>query len=349
MPTLLGIRRTSRRKLPGDQQRDRRRRGSIVRSNRTEVRPLELVDISRCVLLGEPDRQNRVHTLSGLDRGTTSRLHVVSALRAGVPVRRLSFVLAVRTGRRVVALASARQRAGRQSWELAYLLVAPGAEDHLPALLEAVSQMVASHGGEKVFARLLRNDPLVDAARHGGFFPRVPETLYVKANNQPDDAPQRRQGEQPVLHRKSRVNDHELFRLYNAATPSEVRYAVGMTFDQWRASQERFGGTLREFVLPEEERVRAWLGVATRSGYGVLSAVAHPDHEHHLPDVVGFGLSNLTSTGTIYCLVPEYQVALQRVLTDNGFLPVSDYVTLVKTMTASAREGRRVRVAAPIV
>ena len=80
-----------------------------------------------------------------------------------------------------------------------------------------------------------------------------------------------------------------------------------------------------------------------RSGVGQLAATVHPDNEDSLGPVVDFGLDQLKGTRAVYCLVPEYQVALQRVLTDRGFEPVSEYVTLVKKLAVIAKEKAHAR------
>ena len=89
--------------------------------------------------------------------------------------------------------------------------------------------------------------------------------------------------------------------------------------------------------------LRGWLRTGQRSGVGQLAATVHPDNEDSLGPVVDFGLDQLKRSQPVYCLVPEYEVALQRVLMDRGFEPVSEYVTLVKTIAVAAKENAHAR------
>ena len=219
-----------------------------------------------------------------------------------------------------------------------------GLETHIPDLLESVSRRVAASGGEKVFARLLREDPLVDIARLGGFYPCVAELLY-KGPARRDKGAHEVFPETAATHLRTReqVDQFDLFRLYNASTPSEIRHVFAITLDQWRAGQEQYGGRCQEFVLESGSGLRGWLMSGQRSGVGQLAATVHPDNEDSLGPVVDFGLDQLKGTRAVYCLVPEYQVALQRVLTDRGFEPVSEYVTLVKKLAVIAKEKAHAR------
>ncbi len=236
----------------------------------------------------------------------------------------------------------------------------PGEESHLSELLETVSREAGACGAERVFMRLRRGDPLADVARRSGFFPRIPEVLYkyivslpnrytvsLPNRGEPGDtgsssdlAPQ----DGSLTLRKAKSSDeHGLFRLYNAATPPEIRYSVGMTLEQWAASQEHCSGRCEEYVLDDDESPKASLKVARKSGTGQLMVVAHPGYETHLPWIVSFGLEQLGKVKAVLCLVSEHQVSLQRALAERGFSPASDYITLVKSMAIKAKQDARVR------
>ena len=224
------------------------------------------------------------------------------------------------------------------------MLLGEGLETKIPDLLESVSRRVAASGGEKVFARLLREDPLVDIARLGGFYPCIDELLY-KSPARRDKGAHEVLPETAATHLRTRrqVDQFDLFRLYNASTPSEIRHVFAITLDQWRAGQEQFAGRCQEFVLEDWGGLRGWLRTGQRSGVGQLAATVHPDNEDSLGPVVDFGLDRLKRSQPVYSLVPEYEVALQRVLTDRGFEPVSEYVTLVNKIAVAAKESAHAR------
>ena len=203
-----------------------------------------------------------------------------------------------------------------------------------------------SEGAEKVFIRTLREDPLVDAARVSGYFPRLPEVLYTRVSEHRSS--NAATDNDASITPKSPVEEHDLFRLYNATTPSEVRYGIGMTIDQWQASRERPRGKLHEYVWrSEDHHVAGWILIARKGNEGYLSVTVHPDFESNTEALVDYALERLKGVKSLYAVVPEYQVALKRVLEERGFTATSDLVTLVKSTTISVTDSTRSRVAAP--
>ena len=148
------------------------------------------------------------------------------------------------------------------------------------------------------------------------------------------------------LREKSDSDDYALFRLYSAATPSEVRYTVGMSFDQFMASREPGQRGCQELLLDHNGSVGGTLRIMKRSQVGQLVITIHPATENCLPSILDIGLSQLSKLESIHCLVPEYQIALQRALSDKGFQPEADYITLVKSMTVKVKQDVRVGAAA---
>lgn len=311
------------------------------------VRPLNPFDIIRCTLLDEPERLNRAHTLGNIAREGSFALSLIDASRKGMSPKGKSASIAITEGVKVCGVASGRQRYGPQSWEITHLYLGSNADSQLLKLLDNISQVAGAHRSERVYLRLHREDPLLDVARQSGFFPRIPEVLFQGSPTSAVNS----NGSDVSYHIRGRMqqDDHDLFRLYNAATPSEVRYAVGMTLEQWSSSQEPIKGDLQEFVLVKEDAVRGSLRIGKRSGVGLIQATVHPDDSSEISHLVDFGLSQLGAVKTVYCLVPEFQVDLQNVLKLRGFGEVADYVTLVKTMTVRALQKECYRVAVPTI
>ena len=316
-----------------------------LRHKATAVRPLNPLDVCRYALLGEPGGSERAYTLGSLRKEKLPTFETVSVSRAGLSPRGRRCACVWHRGSRVIGLATAGRRSGPQSWEITHLFLEPGIDSPDPELLDEVSRQVASHGGKRIFLRLRHDDPLVDAARLSGFFPCVPEVLYKGMPRQgeggghafPNDASR-------SLRRKQPRDDYDIFRLYCAATPSEVRAVSGMTFDQWAASREQGRGRSQEFVSDKNGEVSAWLRCTRQWGTAQLEVMVHPDHEPGMGSVVDFGLERLRGSKAVYCLAPRYQTALQRILEYRGFEASSEYVTVVKSMVVDAKEDARVRV-----
>ena len=273
--------------------------------------------------------------------------------RAGLSLPRQGYGWALCNRSRVIALAIVRQRSGPQSWEVTQLFSDPrtGTDHQLADLLEKLSGTAASHGGERVFLRLRSDDPLIDVARLSGYFPCVAEVLHKgmplrRGHSEASGAAA--EEEAPLPRKKTRADHHGLFRLYNAATPQEVRSSSAMTFNQWSASHEHTSGRWREFVVETDSAITGWVGTLRRVRTGQMSTVVHPDDDRSLDSIVDFGLRRLGGAKAVYCLVPEYQVAFRSVLAQRGFNEVASYITLVKsTVSTVKKEGtHRVRVGA---
>ncbi len=311
------------------------------------IRPLDPLDFVRCAFLSSSEKSNRAYTLANLGNEKAFSFSLIEASRAGLLLRGKGCAWVWGHGNKVAGLVAARHRSGPKSWEITQIILGADGEGILPDLLEKVSQTAASNGGERVFLRLLRDDPLVDVARRGGFFPTIPEILYrglpQSFPGKTDDRKASSNEPSSPLREKTQSDDYDLFRLYNTATPSEVRQVVGMTFDQWSASREPARGRCKESVLSRDGSATGWLRTFDQSNVGHLEAMVNPNEERSLESIVDFGLRQLEGTRSVYCLVPEYQVAFQSVLARRGFQAVSDYITLVKSNTIRVREEARAR------
>lgn len=303
------------------------------------VRRLGPLSTAICLLTGRPSGSNRAYTLGSLEPDKSRGLSFAETVPTAFPPRRgrswLSF-----EGRRPIALVTAAPRSHAQSWELRQVLIEQGAEERLPALLESVSRTAASRGAKRVFLRLDRDDPAVDSARQSGFFPCFQETLFKGSPLRQTD------GSLGSLKKKEARHDYDLFRLYNATTPADVRSTVGMTFDAWRASAERFPGRSTEFVMESADQVIGWVRYVRRSSTGALSAVFHPSAKEGLVSAIEFALRRLSGASTVYCLVPEFQVALGRALADYHFDAVCEFEVLVGTAVIPAEQKVRTKATA---
>ena len=310
----------------------------------TMIRRLGPLDLIRCALLSGLEKLNRANTLSSLVAEKSSSLSQAEMSRAGLSLRGKGSAWVRYEGNRMTGLVAARQRSGPKSWEITQLFAGEGREEALSDLLERVSQSAASGGAERVFVRLLREDPIVYVARRGGFFPSVPEVLLRGAGESPAPA----NGVQAASLREiTQADSHEVFRLYNATTPPEIRRVAGMTYGQWLDSREPAPDRPREFALSREGRLTGWLRVGRRSGVGHLAAMAVTEEERGVEVMTDFGLGQLKDAGRVYCLAPEYQVGLLGLLDRRGFKPVAEHISMVKTLAIASDEEARVRVAMP--
>ena len=297
----------------------------------------------RCALVGDKGMRNHAFTLSELSHSRSFGVSILELSRKRFSPRAKDAAWVWSEGRHVLGVASVRPRAGLKSWEVANLYLDSPSRMPVADLLEQLSASAVSQGAERIFLRLQQDDEVVSSARLSGFFPLTPETLYrglplSEGRDQASifDADSR-------LRKKEKPDEYGLFRLHNIATPAEVRALTGMTFDQWTASHEPSPGPRDERVFEGEAAIRGWLGTAQRSSTGNLSTMLHPDDEAVMEDIVAAGLRRLSSTKTVFCVVPEYQYALRRALEEQGFQPKGEFITLVKSTAKTVRDSKLVR------
>ena len=305
------------------------------------IRSLQLLDLARWTVRPLKN-SSRVYTLDSLcnqGSSTLSRLEVIGLVSP--PKNRGACSLVWLHDGDFLGLASARRRSGPGTWEFAQLVLDSDHTHGSVDLLRQVWQAVARRGGERIFIRLRRDDPLVNDCRLTGFVKSTRELLYKGRRRSTSNS------SSVHLRRRKASDEYGLFRLYNASTPSEVRSIVGMTFEQWRSSLERSRRRSREFVYEKDGQVRGSLRAIQHSGATMLSIMSHPDLNSSTEALLDFGLERLASTDAVYCLIAQHQVQVERLLFQRGFEVAGDYVTFVRSMVATAR-SERARGAIPV-
>ncbi len=98
-----------------------------------------------------------------------------------------------------------------------------------------------------------------------------------------------------------------------------------------------------------DDGIAGWLRYSRRRSFGLIEAATRPERRHGLGPMVEMGLLDMGKGTEVHCLVPEYQAELQSLLVDKGFRAVTDYVTLVKSLTVKTFEKSRLRATVPSV
>ena len=303
----------------------------------SNVRRLEPQDVLRCFVIGAGEMSSLALPLLEMGRSQSFRLPILRLSRRHLWPRYEDSVWVWTDGGRPLGIASVRPRSGDKSWELSHLFADANHETSIQDLLEAATRASASQGAERVFLRLSAESDTVPVARRAGFFPGFRETLY---SGRPDPS-QIGHGLFDVdsrLRTRLDKDDHDLFRIYNAATPVRVRQLVGMTLVQWRASRERRPGRRQERVFEIDGSVRGLLETSLSFGTGILALSIHPDYTALTPDVVDAGLKILSRASTILVMAPEYAPAISDALEARGLRAVGEFATLVNTTAQMVRE-----------
>jgi hypothetical protein len=136
------------------------------------------------------------------------------------------------TRRHLEGLASARQRGGRQAWEIDCLIDATADQTATATLLDRAVADVGRCGGEKLFIRLAAGSALLPEVREAGFLSYREEVLYARVGVASDEG-------DPALRVMNPSDSYPAYRLYNVTTPESVRRLEAATFGEWHAAQER--------------------------------------------------------------------------------------------------------------
>ena len=321
-------------------------------------------DALRCLLSNTPSGPNLA---SPEGKFTPQRLPLsFDLLKEAFSPRNERCTLVRWDGLGVRALASATMRAGPRAWEVDRLyvagkdpvysktpgsmgsalegevagLVTPECERELVELLEGLSRYAGSMGAERVFLRIPFGSPLAQIARRTGFFPYFNESLLQGGGRSNQWSRGGKLGMRPRFSHE----EHEVFQLYSASTPGQLRVGLGMTFHQWRDSRDGRGPQLWEEVYVRDGKIRAWLGLdsprlstlwrSLGSEPVLMRLMVHPDEVDVLPVLLDHALAR---AGDQIWLVPGYQEVLKKLLIHRGFKEVAHYSMLIKTTAAEVK------------
>ena len=297
------------------------------------VRPLSPFDLVRSVLSGYLNTGNRAFTLDHIGQFTRPSVRVLMEVsELATTLCRSSRICLVDieedTDTSIVAL---RCRPGLKNWEVTHLYLQGDETSNLSSLLDQVGVSCLSYGAERVFLRLRRDELLFQECQRGGFFPCHNERLYIgRHKNNKEYATT---GIRP----RESADEFPLFQLHNMSTPSNIRHVTGMTFEQWRSSQETYMGRVEQYVFERDGIIRGCMEARLRLNSGQISLLVHPGEEATIHLLIRFILNRMRGVKDVACLVPEYDTNLKRALENEGFENGPEFTILVNSMTSSVR------------
>src|SRR5262249_11384755 len=133
---------------------------------------------------------------------------------------------------------------------------------------------------------------------------------------------------------------HARFQLYNRAIPVGAREGLGMTLEEWAATQERrwAGRGAREYVACEDGQVRGVLHVGKRQ----FAMLVEPGHDTAADALLSAASARLPS-GPALTLAPECAGTPTSMLRAHGFEPGDSYMLHVLRNAEPIREVARAR------
>ena len=238
-------------------------------------------------------------------------------------------------------LSSARNRSLSSAWEINHLLLDEQDVSCCSSLLERLTVKGGELGVQRIFLRLPAESPLLAAAKEVGFAPYMTEYLHFRERREGKAASD---GTSALFspRRKQAGDDYRLFDLYQKCVPVSIRRVEGMTFKEWQATRERGAGT--EWVFEKEGSLVGWLGVKAGRHVGQFEIMAVPEGEWQ--QIIEYGLMSLDGCRYLYCLAPEFEAELLRLLEERGFSQVAKYSALAKELVIRERQPGLIPVSA---
>lgn len=221
-------------------------------------------------------------------------------------------------------------------WKIDCLQVSD--EEQCISLLETAGAGAAERGVRKVFLMLDSDNPMLNGARRAGFASYNKDYLYRYSGGRVHYA----SAAPGLYHLRSRTtaDDFGLFQMYNAAAPTPVRTAEGLTLEEWRESRD-YGSWLeqrRDFILERQGRLVAWLHINAARGGGCFEIITHNLEAEGLEWLMRHALRYLDGKSPILCIVPAFQSQLSGILDGSGFEQVAEYVASVKDIAIKVKQ-----------
>lgn len=218
------------------------------------------------------------------------------------------------------------------TWEIEHLVVNQQDTSHCLSLLEKLSVAGIELGVTKVFLRLPADNPLLAVANEAGFSAYLTEYVYFRETKE-SEVESYKTSPLPFPRRKRASDEYRLFELYEKCVPASIRRVEGITFGEWQATRDNGMGA--EWVFEEGGLLVGWLGVKAKRNMGQLEVMAISAKE--LESVVDYGLMFLSHCRQLFCLVPEFEWNLPRLLEKRGFCQVAKYCAMAKETVDRAK------------
>ena len=307
------------------------------------IRATRPADVVRYGVFGGPVPGNRAYPLAAIGTDSTVAMSKRDVMATVASLRnRGTYSLTLSHDRYVPAIIAAQPRSSRRCWEVTHLLVDSPDGTACHDVFGIMFREIAQRGGERVFLRLREDAPFVQLASSCGFTKYGEEALLAGPKVRFPGVST--QGMRSV----KQIDEHDLFRLYNASTPSRARFALGMTADQWRAARERAGWRSREYVFRQDGAARGWVQITRRGRSAILTLMSHPGADDSIPALVTHSMSRTWGVKNWYVLAGDYQGPFEAHMRQRGFQEAARYVTMSRAITSPvtiAEASRAVRLA----
>jgi hypothetical protein len=226
---------------------------------------------------------------------------------------------------RINGLVSARACSGPTAWMIDHMITVSNEQNPCSDLLEAA----AIHAGRHEAQRLLLNIPndwhCERMVRSSGFFHCMRVLLCTLQGRSPLLSVAPENGFRPCTY----ADAHSLFQLYNATTTTNTRDGIGLTFEQWKDSQEPLRRGAQEFTMGHPGQTKVWLRLEHHKAWTSARLSIHPNSSQEILPIVAFVLKE-TGSRSICWEIPEEHESIRLLLERVGFEVTGAYHVMAK-------------------
>jgi hypothetical protein len=249
--------------------------------------------------------------------------------------------------RGVRAVAQARGRAGRPEQDIVYLGVYGSDRRTLPSdydiwyrLLEQLTVTAGHNHTQRLYASLWSQQ-----AEAHEIFRQLGFQAYLRRIVLQLSGPDWDQGTTLApMHGQSRADAWGIHKLYGSVAPRIVQHAEVRTPRSWGLPlAQRWQQTRRRgWVLGSHDDVSAYLHMRSGPAAHVLTLLLHPAAREVAPDVLRFGLTQISDDKPVYLILAEYLSELLAPVQNLGFQPVGEQTMWMKSTAVTMRQPVRV-------
>jgi hypothetical protein len=234
---------------------------------------------------------------------------------------------------RVQAVLRAGPRSGALAWELSDLFLAKNHRSVAAEVLEQVSFPAGAEGARRIFLRIPFDSDLFDVARSAGYQPTYTEHVFRAASANQILARAGTLAGGLALTPAVERDRQDLYRLYCATVPIEIRVRTGQVMDEWAASRERVGRKRKELVVSSADARHLMASVQTSDTAAgrFFSVTCRGDASCGYESLIAVGVGQ-AGDKPVVTLVPSYDVGQAETLEALGFALEASYDVMVKTL-----------------
>ncbi len=220
-----------------------------------------------------------------------------------------------------MVLLKARQRSS--VWEVSHAFCTPLGYNDMEELLTTSIRMATASGADRVFLRYENSSPADEPAKRAGFREAYTEDLMI-GSIRPSKF-------KPLELQKLQHSDLSgVYGLHSSVAPLNMKFAIGMTFEQWFATREDSEGYIQEYVFTEGLVTVVWLHINWQRNSIIADAILHPEYKLSVDALIEAAYRIIGYQKQVYWIVRSHESIIANALIEKGWRIDSSFTVLVK-------------------